>query len=114
VTEKEFRYPGPKPASKEITLMSLADSCEAASRSIEKPTASKIETLVWEIIRRKIREGQLDNSEISLEELSKIRLSFTKSLTSMLHARISYPADEENKDEESLLFKTQKNKSLYN
>ncbi len=90
VTESEFRYPGPKPIDKEITIVSLADSCEAASRSIEKPTASKIETLVWEIIRRKIREGQLDNSELGLGELAKARISFTKTLTSMLHARISY------------------------
>lgn len=110
ITEQEFRYPGPKPVSKEVTLVSLADSCEAASRSLEKPTASKIETLVWEILRRKIREGQLDNSELSLEEMAKARLSFTKALTSMLHARISYPINIKDKNDESLLFKTKRNK----
>lgn len=110
VTENEFRYPGPKPISKEVTIVCLADSCEAASRSVEKPTLSKIETLVCEIINRKIREGQLDSSELGLEELAKARISFTKTLTSMLHSRIKYPTNEKDKNDESLLFKTQKNK----
>lgn len=110
VTENEFRYPGPEPISKEVTILCMADSCEAASRSMEKPTSTKIETLVWEIIRKKIKEGLLDNSELTLGELAKARVSFTKTLTSMLHSRIRYPANEEDKEDESLLFKTRKNK----
>ncbi|HBM17498.1 MAG TPA: hypothetical protein DD381_14310 [Lentisphaeria bacterium] len=112
VSEKEFRYPGPKPSCKEVSLVSIADSCEAASRSLEKPTAARLETLVWEIIKRKIHEGQLNHSKLSLEELSKIRQCITRTLTSMLHARVSYPTEhKENKDNESLLFKTQKIKT---
>ncbi|HJO96143.1 MAG TPA: HDIG domain-containing protein [Victivallales bacterium] len=102
ITEKEYRYPGPKPIEKEVVILSLADVCEAASRSLEKPTPSKIETLVWEIIRKKIREGQLDNANLTFNELAKAKASFIKTLNSMLHTRISYPSDEENKNEDDL------------
>jgi cyclic-di-AMP phosphodiesterase PgpH len=102
ITEKEYRYPGPKPIEKEVAILSLADVCEAASRSLEKPTPSKIETLVWEIIRKRIREGQLDNADLTFNELAKAKTSFIKTLNSMLHTRISYPSDEENKNEDDL------------
>lgn len=110
VTEEEYRYPGPKPIEKEIVLVSLADACEAASRSLEKPTASKIETLVWEIIRKKLKDGQLDDAKLSLNDLAKAKISFIKTLNSMLHSRISYPVDEEDKNE-SNLFKTYQDSS---
>lgn len=103
VTEEEYRYPGPNPVDKEIALLSLADACEAASRSLEKPTASKIESLVWEIIRKKIKDGQLDDAILSLNDLAKAKTSFIKTLTSMLHSRINYPIDED--ENEGDLFK---------
>ncbi len=102
VTEEEYRYPGPNPVEKEIALLSLADACEAASRSLEKPTASKIESFVWEIIRKKIKEGQLDDTVLSLNDLAKAKTSFIKTLTSMLHSRISYPVDDEDENEGDL------------
>jgi cyclic-di-AMP phosphodiesterase PgpH len=104
VTENEYRYSGPKPKEKEIVLVSIADSCEAASRSLAKPTPSKIETLVWEIIRKKVREGQLDNADLTFMELAKAKESIIKTLNSMLHTRISYTPEEEN-DNEGDLFK---------
>ena len=102
VTEEEYRYPGPNPVEKEIALLSIADSCEAASRSLEKPTASKIESMVWEIIRKKIKEGQLDDTILSLNDLAKAKISFVKTLTSMLHSRISYPTNDEDESEGDL------------
>ena len=107
VLEKEYRYPGPKPIEKEVVLVSLADSCEAASRSIHKPTPTKIETLVWEIIRKKIRDGELDNADITIKELALTRNSFVKTLNSMLHTRINYPV-EEGDDNEGDLFQAAK------
>ena len=95
ITESEYRYPGPKPYEKEIVLLSLADACEAASRSLVKPTPSKVETLVWEIIRKRIREGQLDNADFTFKDLAIAKKSFIKTLNSMLHTRINYPTEEE-------------------
>lgn len=104
ITENEFRYPGPKPQEKEIVLVSLADACEAASRTLVKPNPAKIETMVWEIIRKRIKEGQLDNANLTFQELALAKKCFIKTLDSMLHARINYPTDEEKN--ESNLFQT--------
>ena len=102
VSETEYRYSGPKPKEKEIAILSIADACEAASRSLSKPTPSKIETLVWEIIRKRIREGQLDNADLTFGELAKVKESIIKTLNSMLHTRVSYPTEEENNNEGDL------------
>jgi putative nucleotidyltransferase with HDIG domain len=103
VDENDFRYPGPLPYEKEVVILSLADACEAASRSIQKPTPAKIDALVWEIIRKRIRSGQLDDADLSFGELAKIRKSFVSTLTTMMHGRIAYPkGDEEEKNEDDL------------
>lgn len=107
VTQAEYRYPGPKPKEKEIVLLSLADPIEAASRSLAKPTPSKIESLVWEIMRKRIREGQLDNADFTFRDLALAKESFIKTLNSMMHSRISYSTEEE-KDNEGDLFKAAK------
>ena len=104
ITESEYRYPGPKPYVKEIVLVSLADSCEAASRALVKPTPSKVEALVWEIIRKRIREGQLDNADFTFKELAIAKKSFIKTLNSMLHTRINYPVEEEQENEGDLFY----------
>lgn len=102
VDEQEYRYSGPLPQEKEVVLISLADACEAASRSLPKPTPNKIETLVWEIFRKRLKDGQLDNARLTIAELAKIRDSFVKTLTTMYHSRIAYPKDGEI-DEDDLL-----------
>jgi len=103
VDENDFRYPGPLPREKEVVILSLADACEAASRSIQKPTPAKIDALVWEIIRKRIRSGQLDDADLTFGELAKIRKSFVSTLTTMMHGRIAYPkGDEEEKNEDDL------------
>lgn len=89
--EQQFRYDGIKPQSKEAALLMLADAVEAASRSLAKPTPGQIENMVLSIISDKLTDGQLDESELTFKDISIIRESFIKSLSSMMHARIEYP-----------------------
>ena len=103
VLEDDYRYPGPLPHEKEVVIVSLADACEAACRSLEKPTAVNIETLVNDIFRKRWRDGQLDDANLTIEELSQIRDSFYHTLVTMHHSRIAYPKDD-NDDEDNILF----------
>lgn len=95
VNEKNFRYPGPIPSTKESGIISLADAIESASRTIRKPTPSKIRALVDELVMKRVSEGQLDNCRLSLRELKQVRDSFSTTLRSMLHSRIDYPKEKE-------------------
>ncbi|NLN75404.1 MAG: HDIG domain-containing protein [Armatimonadetes bacterium] len=88
--ESQFRYNGPKPKSKEAALIMLADSAEAASRAMSKPTRATIELIVNKVVAEKLRDGQLDESDLTFKEVSKIAEAFTKALTGTLHARIDY------------------------
>ena len=103
VDEQEYRYSGPLPQEKEVVLISLADACEAASRSLPKPTPNKIEALVWEIFRKRLKDGQLDNARLTIAELARIRDSFVKTLTTMYHSRIAYPKDGETDEDDILM-----------
>ncbi len=107
VDASEYRYQGPLPVEKEIVIISLADACEAATRSMVKPTPNKIEVLVWEILRKRIRDGQLDNANLTIAELTKVKDSFTKTLITMNHSRIAYPKNEVD-DENDLFMAMQK------
>ncbi|MCM8792153.1 MAG: HDIG domain-containing protein [Candidatus Omnitrophica bacterium] len=89
--DDDFRYPGPKPKTKETAVVLLADSVEAASRTMRQPTPTKIAELVHRIINNKFIDGQLDECELTLKDLEKIAGVFIKILTSMYHARITYP-----------------------
>ena len=89
--ETTYRYDGPKPQFKESALIFLADSVEAASRSLRKITPSHLEELIEQIFKGKIADGQLDECPITLEEISKIKTSFAFTLLSMLHSRVAYP-----------------------
>src|SRR6202040_376845 len=91
VREESFRYGGPKPQTKESAIVSLADTVESASRSLEKPTPQKIETLVNELIEERISDRQLDDCDLTLGELKIIAERFRFTLLSMLHSRIAYP-----------------------
>ncbi|HJX97668.1 MAG TPA: HDIG domain-containing protein, partial [Chthoniobacterales bacterium] len=94
VEEESFRYPGPKPQTKESAIVSLADIVESASRSLEKPTPQKIEQLVNELIEERIADGQLDECDLTLGELRVIAARFRFTLATMLHTRIAYPKGE--------------------
>ena len=95
VDDTEFRYPGPKPHSKETAILMLADSCEGAVRSIKEPTPSKIEDRVRDIVMKRLLDGQLSESNLSLNEVYAVRQSLTKSLISVRHGRIAYPDQHE-------------------
>lgn len=97
VDEKNFRYPGPRPRSREAGIISLADSIESASRSLRKPSPARIRSLVDDIVRQKVQDDQLDDCPLTLRELAIIRESFANTLRSMLHSRIDYPKDDESR-----------------
>jgi putative nucleotidyltransferase with HDIG domain len=94
VSENSFRYPGPKPQSREIGLLMIADSVEAASRSLEKPTTARIEDLVNEIVEHKIATGQLDESHLTMNEIRAAADAMATTLKSMMHTRIAYAKKE--------------------
>lgn len=98
VKEEDFKYPGPKPMSKEQGILMLADSCEAAVRSINEPTEEKIEKMVNNIIDDKLATGQLDNCDLTLRDISKIKKCFLKALNGIHHERIEYPEDNNKKE----------------
>jgi putative nucleotidyltransferase with HDIG domain len=89
--EGEYRYPGPKPQSKIAALVMLADAVEAASRVLKEPTSSRIEALVDKIINHIFIDGQLDDCELTLKDISLIKKHFTYILTGIFHRRIDYP-----------------------
>ena len=91
VKEEGFRYPGPKPDSKETAIVLLADSVEAAGRTLKEPTPAKIEELVHKIINNKFIDGQLDECELTLKDLEKISAVFIRLLCGIYHNRASYP-----------------------
>lgn len=91
VKEDVFRYPGPKPQSKETAICLLADSAEAAIRSIDDPTPSKVEDAVHKIINNKFIDGQLDECDLKLKDLETIASVFTRILTGVYHSRVPYP-----------------------
>lgn len=91
IKEEEFRYPGPKAQFKEVAIVGICDSVEAAVRSMNKPTIEQIETLVRKIIKEKLDDGQLDDSDITLKELDVIYQTIVETLKGTFHSRIEYP-----------------------
>ncbi|MCM2280651.1 MAG: HDIG domain-containing protein [Bdellovibrionaceae bacterium] len=91
VSEEEFRYPGPKPQFREAALIMLADSIEAASRSLDEPTPVRLQNIVKNIIQRKFMDGQLDECNLTLKDLTLIEEAFIRILLGIYHQRIDYP-----------------------
>jgi putative nucleotidyltransferase with HDIG domain len=87
----DFRYPGPKPQTREVALVMLADVVEAASRTLANPTPARIQGLVQNLINKVFSDGQLDNCDLTLRDLHKIATSFNKILNAIHHHRIEYP-----------------------
>ncbi|MCB2354266.1 HD family phosphohydrolase [Clostridium estertheticum] len=98
IKEEDFRYNGPNPESKEAAIIMLADAVEAAVRSIPNSTKGKIEEMVNNLIKARLNDGQLDNCDLTLKDLEKIRKSFLKVLSGIYHERIEYPLDKWEKD----------------
>lgn len=91
VDEKDFRYPGPKPKFKEAAIMMLADSCEAAARSLAHPDPENIRAIVVKIVDAIVSDGQLDECDLTLRELTTIREAMISALTAIYHSRVDYP-----------------------
>ncbi len=91
--ESLFRYPGPNPTTKEQTILMIADSLEAASKSLKNPTGQDIDQLVDKIVRYKIEQGQLDDSELTFHELEQCTEVFKSLLRSINHVRVEYPKE---------------------
>jgi putative nucleotidyltransferase with HDIG domain len=92
VHESAFRYPGPKPQTKEAAVMMLTDCVESASRALTDPTPTRIEKLVHNLVLNRLLDGQFEECGITLQEIQTIEESLKKSLTSVYHGRIKYPA----------------------
>ena len=100
VLESEFRYPGPKPQSKETGILMLADSIEAASRSLDDPSRKQLKSLIDLIFRERIDDGQLNETNLTFQDLRLIKDTFLKMLLGIYHVRVKYPDQETEEDEE--------------
>jgi len=89
--ESEFRYPGPKPRTKEAAIVMLADAVEGAVKSLGEVSPAKIETVVHNLAMKRLQDGQFDECDLTLRELSQIEASISKTLTAHYHSRIAYP-----------------------
>ncbi len=89
--ESSFRYPGPKPQTREAGVMMIADACESASRTLTDPTAKRLGTLVHELAMKRLLDGQFDECSLTLREIATIEKSLVKSLIGIYHGRIKYP-----------------------
>jgi len=92
VTEVEFRYPGPKPRTKEAAILMLSDAAESATRAMEDPGPASIENLVKKLSRKRLTDGQFDECDLTLRELCLIEDSIIKSIWALHHGRVAYPA----------------------
>ena len=91
----DYKYPGPKPNTKETAIIMLADGCESAVRSIDEPDPTKVENLITKIVKSRVDDGQLDDSPITFSDISKIKEAFIGILVGQHHRRIRYPKQDE-------------------
>ena len=100
VKEEDFKYPGPKPTTKEQGIVMLSDSVEASVRSLKEHTNKSIEDMVNFIIKDKMESGQLNNCDLTLRDIENIRKCFLKALNGIYHQRIEYPKEKDEKEKE--------------
>ncbi|MBF0595343.1 MAG: HDIG domain-containing protein [Candidatus Omnitrophica bacterium] len=91
VVEENYRYPGPKPQTRETAIMMLSDAVEGATRSLDEHTPTKIDEVVRRVVNNKFIDGQLDECGLTLREIDAVSKSFTKVLSAMYHVRVKYP-----------------------
>jgi hypothetical protein len=92
VPETQYRYPGPKPKSRETAILMLADCCESACRAMHQPSSSRVESLVHELTLRRMRDGQFDECDLTMRDLDRIERSLVKMLLGIYHTRLAYPS----------------------
>ncbi len=95
VNEADYRYPGPRPRTNEQAIVMLADSIEAASRSLDKPTPKRLESLIEGIVSARVADGQLDESSLTFVDLARIKEAFHGLLCGIYHFRVRYPDQED-------------------
>lgn len=95
VLESEFRYPGPRPNTKETAILMLSDAVEAASKSLEAPTHKRLEGLIEGIMKARINDGQLDDTELTFRDLRHIKQALLNTLIGIYHVRVRYPGQPE-------------------
>ncbi len=95
VREVDFRYPGPKPQTKEAGIVMLADAVEATAHTLDDPTPARLEQVIDEIVKQRLMDGQFDECELTLRDLTKIKEAFLRILFGIYHPRIKYPGQEE-------------------
>jgi putative nucleotidyltransferase with HDIG domain len=98
VNKDDFRYPGPRPQSKESAILMLADSVEAACRSLKNPTPNHIRSMVTKLVDARAQDGELDNSGLTIKDLTELKKHFITILTGIYHKRVAYPGQEEDSD----------------
>ena len=89
--ESTFRYPGPKPQTRETGVMMLSDAVESASRTLTEPTPSRIQSLVQDITLKRLLDGQFDDCNLTMNDLRIIQESLVKSILAVHHGRVRYP-----------------------
>jgi hypothetical protein len=92
ISEVQYRYPGPRPRTKEIAIVMVADAVESATRAMQEPSAGRIEALVHDIVMKRLLDGQFDDCDLSMREIQQLERSCVKSLLSIYHGRIAYPS----------------------
>jgi hypothetical protein len=91
VKEEDFRYPGPKPQTREAAIFMLADSVEAAARTIDEPTSNRLKEMISKITSSIVLDGQLDHCDLTFADLERIQQAFHRLLVGMYHHRVDYP-----------------------
>ncbi|GGM31267.1 cyclic-di-AMP phosphodiesterase PgpH [Paraliobacillus quinghaiensis] len=98
IEEEDFRYPGPRPRTKEAAVISICDSIEAAVRSLDEPTKEKIDEMITSIMHDRLTDGQLNESSLTFSELEVIKTTISETLNGIYHSRIQYPTDDKTKE----------------
>src|SRR6185437_7744269 len=93
VCDHDYRYEGPKPRTKEVAVVMLADCVESACRALDDPTASRVESLVHSLAMKRLLDGQFDECDLTMRELEKIEKTMMKTVLGIYHGRIAYPED---------------------
>ena len=101
INEDDFRYPGPKPQTKEAAILMLADQVEAAARTLQDPSPGRIRSLIKRLVQSTIQDGQFDECDITMKDLDMISQAFERVITGMHHHRIEYPGFEFNRQIEA-------------
>jgi putative nucleotidyltransferase with HDIG domain len=93
ISEYQFRYPGPKPKTREVAVVMLADAVESATRAIREPNASRVEALVHELAMKRLLDGQFDDCALTMRDLETIERTMIKAILAIYHGRIAYPSN---------------------